>query len=140
MTKIKVLIQGYAQKIENGWLASSTVVLVYSNNKKIIIDPGCNREKLIEELSKNGLKPADIDFVLSTHSHTDHTLLRGIFENAKVLDNKIIYDNDKQVEHNGKIPETDLEIVQTPGHTDDHCSIFHQRHKRFLNIFFSHTV
>lgn len=123
MNKAKILIQGYAKKIENGWLASSTVTLVYSNNKKIIIDPGCNREKLIEELSKNGLSLADIDFVLLTHSHTDHTLLKGIFENAKVLDNKIIYDNDKQVEHDNKIPETDLEIVQTPGHSNDHCSL-----------------
>ena len=123
MNEIKVLIQGYAKQIKNGWLASSTVSLVQSNDKNIIVDPGCNRDKLIEELSKNALKPTDIDFVLLTHSHTDHALLTGIFENAKVLNNEEIYDNDEQVEHNNKIPETDLEIIQTPGHSNDHCSL-----------------
>lgn len=28
MTKIKVLIEGYAKQTENGWLASSTTVLI----------------------------------------------------------------------------------------------------------------
>ncbi|MBU1877039.1 MBL fold metallo-hydrolase, partial [Patescibacteria group bacterium] len=83
MAKVKVLIRGYAKKIENGWLASSTVTLVQSNDKNIIVDPGCNRKKLVEELLKENLKTTDIDFVFLTHFHTDHTLLTGIFENAK---------------------------------------------------------
>jgi len=123
MNKIKVLIQGYAKQIEDGWVASSTVTFVQSNGKNIIVDPGCNRKKLIEELKNNNLKPEDIDFVLLTHNHTDHTLLTGIFDNAKVLNNEEIYDNDKQIEHNNKISETDLEIIQTPGHSNDHCSL-----------------
>lgn len=123
MNKIKVLISGYAGQIENGWLASSTVTLVQSNGKNIIIDPGCNRNKLIEGLSKNNLKTADIDFVLLTHGHTDHTLLAGIFENAKVLNSEEIYDNDNQVEHNNIIQGTDLKIIQTPGHSPEHCSL-----------------
>ena len=123
MNKIKVLIQGYAKKIKNDWLASSTVALIKSNEKNVIVDPGCNRKKLVEELSNNNLRLTDIDFVLLTHSHADHTLLAGIFENAKVLTTEEIYDNDKQTEHNNKIPETDLEIIQTPGHSPEHCSL-----------------
>ncbi len=123
MAEIKVLIEGYARKIKDGWLASSTVTYVKSNGKKIIIDPGCNRKKLIEELRKHNLKPTDINFILLTHNHTDHALLAGIFEKAKVLNNEEIYINDKQLEHHNKIPGTDLEIIQTPGHIDDHCSL-----------------
>lgn len=123
MTEVKILIEGYAKKIDSGWLASSTTTLVKCNNKKLIIDPGCNRRKLIEELSKNNLKPTDIDFVLLTHSHSDHSLLAGIFEKAKVLTSEEIYDNDKQTEHGNKIPELDLEIIQTPGHCPEHCSL-----------------
>lgn len=123
MNKIKVLIQGYAKEIKNGWLASSTVTLIQSNDKNIIVDPGCNRKKLLEELAKISLKVADIDFVLLTHSHTDHTLLAGIFENAKVLDNEEIYNNDEQISYDNKILGADLEIIQTPGHTNDHCSL-----------------
>lgn len=123
MAKVKVLIRGYAKKIENGWLASSTVTLVQSNDKNIIVDPGCNRKKLVEELLKENLKTTDIDFVFLTHFHTDHTLLTGIFENAKILNNGEIYNNDEQIEHNNKIPETDLEIIETLGHSNDHCSL-----------------
>ena len=31
MTEIKVLIEGYAKEIKNGWVANSTAVLVRSN-------------------------------------------------------------------------------------------------------------
>ncbi len=123
MIKVKVLIEGYAKEIKNGWLASSTVTLVKSNDKNIIVDPGCNREKLLEELSKNNLKPSDIDFVLLTHNHGDHGLLAGIFENAKIITPTEIYDDDNQIEIQDKIPETDLEIIQTPGHSSEHCSL-----------------
>ena len=123
MVEVKVLIPGYAKKIKNGWLASSTVTLIESNQKKIIIDPGCNRKRLLEELSKNNLKTTDIDFVILTHNHTDHILLAGIFENAKVLDDSEIYTNDKQIEHHNKIPETDIEIIKTPGHDMFYCSV-----------------
>lgn len=124
MNKIKVLIEGYAKEIENGWVASSTVTLVQSDDKNIIVDPGCNRERLIEELAKNNLKPDDIDFVLLTHSHTDHALLAGVFGNAKVLTaGEEIYDGDKQTERGDKVPGTDLKIIQTPGHASEHCSL-----------------
>lgn len=123
MAEVKVLIEGYAKRIDNGWLASSSVTLVKSNNKNIIADPGCNRPGLLEELAKQGLKPNDIDFVFLTHNHTDHALLAGIFENARVLNESEIYDNDKQTEHHGRIPGTDLEIIQTPGHSYWHSSL-----------------
>jgi len=123
MNKVRVLIQGYAKKIEGGWLASSTVTLVQSGGKNVIVDPGCNRKRLFEELASNSLKTGDIDFVLLTHNHTDHTLLAGVFENAKVLNTDEIYDSDNQIAHKNKIPGTDLEIIQTSGHAPEHCSL-----------------
>lgn len=119
MNKVKILIQGYAKKSDNGWIASSTVTLVQSNGKNIVVDPGCNRQKLIESLGRNKLQTSDIDYVLLTHSHTDHILLDGIFENAKVITSVEIYDNDYQIDHRGKIYELNLEIIKTPGHSVD---------------------
>jgi hypothetical protein len=44
---IKVLIQGYACRKENGrWDATSTTVLVQSTDKLILIDPGSDPENL----------------------------------------------------------------------------------------------
>ena len=80
-------------------------------------------KKLLEELSNNGLKTSDIDFVLLTHTHTDHAMLTGIFEKAQVLNSEEIYDSDKQLEHGNKIPIKGLAIISTPGHVDDHCSL-----------------
>lgn len=123
MNKIKILIEGCAKEIKNGWQASSTITLVKSKNKNIIIDPGCNREKLLAALKKEKLAAGDIDFVLLTHNHIDHTLLAGIFPNARVLTTEEIYKNDNQVAHGNIIPDTDLKIIQTPGHCNEHCSL-----------------
>lgn len=123
MNIIKVLIEGYAKEIEDGWVASSSVTLIESNGKKVIVDPGCNRPLLLEKLEEMNLKTGDIDFVFLTHNHTDHDMLTGMFENAKVLNDTEIYDNDLQVEHGGIIPGTDLKIIETPGHDQFHGSL-----------------
>jgi glyoxylase-like metal-dependent hydrolase (beta-lactamase superfamily II) len=123
MAEVKVLIEGYAREIKDGWVASSTVSLVKSKGKNIIVDPGCNKTKLLASLRKEKLKTKDIDYVLLTHGHTDHTLLAGIFENAKIINPVEIYEGDKQTENKNIIPETELKIIQTPGHTVEHCSL-----------------
>ena len=123
MTEIKILIEGYAKKIENGWKASSSVVLVKNNKKNILIDTGCNRKRLINSFKKEKLEIEDIDFVILTHNHLDHILLAGIFKNAKVLTTEELYKNDNQTEHNDLVSGTDLRIIQTPGHCSEHCSV-----------------
>jgi glyoxylase-like metal-dependent hydrolase (beta-lactamase superfamily II) len=133
MSEVKVLIEGYAKEIKDGYLASSTVTLIRSAiclckglgavKKNIIVDPGCNREKLMAALAREKLKVEDIDFVFLTHSHLDHTLLAGIFSRAEIVTTEEIYKNDNQVSHGDIIPDTDIKIIQTPGHCNEHCSL-----------------
>lgn len=123
MAEVKVLIEGYARLIKNGWKASSTVTLVKSNGKNVIVDPGCNMKKLAASLKKEGLKTKDIDYVFLTHNHPDHVLLAYIFENAKIIDELYLYHGDAFVKHSGTIPGTDLKIIRTPGHMEEHCSL-----------------
>ncbi|HUS51894.1 MAG TPA: MBL fold metallo-hydrolase [Candidatus Bathyarchaeia archaeon] len=123
MAKVKVLIEGYAKETKEGWIASSTTVLVQEKGLNIMVDPGINRELLLERLSKGGLKLEDIDFVLMTHFHPDHNYLSGIFPKAKSLDDELVYDGDKEYEHEGKVPGTNLKIIRTPGHEKSHSSL-----------------
>ena len=124
MAEVKVLIQGYAKEENGAEFASSTVTLIRGGDLNIIVDPGMNRKMLLESLKKEGLSPDKINYVILTHYHLDHSLLVGIFENAKILDNSDIYSWDGKIEtHGGKVPGTDIEIIRTPGHDMFHCSV-----------------
>ena len=125
MAKVKVLIEGYAKELEKEWIASSTTCLVTAENKKIITDPGCNREKLLTALNKEGLTTDDIDYVFLSHCHLDHILLAGIFQKAKFItfDSNLMYDKDIMLEFDKRILGKDVEIIETPGHVLEHLSL-----------------
>jgi glyoxylase-like metal-dependent hydrolase (beta-lactamase superfamily II) len=124
MVDYEILIQGYAKEINDYQIASSAVVLLKENSKKIIVDPGTNRKLLLDELKKRSIKTKDIDYVVLTHSHADHALLAGIFENAQVVDDGCVYSwNGKIENHDGFIPQTDIKIMKTKGHDEFHCSL-----------------
>jgi glyoxylase-like metal-dependent hydrolase (beta-lactamase superfamily II) len=125
MAAIKILIEGYAKKQEKGWIASSTTCLIFSGDKKIITDPGCNREKLLEALKREKLTTRDIDYVFLSHCHPDHILLAGIFETAKFVtfDSNLVYDKDSLIEFDKHILGDDIEVIETPGHVLEHLSL-----------------
>jgi len=124
MAEVKVLIKGYAREEDDGEEATCTTTLIRENNLNIIVDPGMNRKLLLEGLKKENLEPKDIKYVILTHTHLDHCLLTGIFEKATILDDSSLYSFDGKIrEHEGKVPETDIEIIKTPGHDQFHCSV-----------------
>ncbi|NAS12944.1 MBL fold metallo-hydrolase [Poritiphilus flavus] len=126
MAKIKVLVEGYAIQLDKGWRASSTVCLIITEEeKKIITDPGCNREALLQALSDEGLNTSDIDYVFLSHRHPDHVLLAGIFESARYItfDANLMYDRDLMLEFDRHVLGDDIEIVHTPGHVAEHLSL-----------------
>jgi glyoxylase-like metal-dependent hydrolase (beta-lactamase superfamily II) len=125
LATIKVLIDGYAEKLDNGWKVSSTTCLITSNDKKIITDPGCNREALLKALDEEGLTTGDIDYVFLSHCHPDHVLLASLFEKAKYVtfDDHLIYDKDVLLEYDKNVLGDDIEIIDTPGHVPEHLSL-----------------
>jgi len=124
MAEVKVLIKGYAKEENGAEFASSTTTLIREGDLNIIVDPGMNRKLLLESLRKEGLPSDKINYVILTHYHLDHSLLAGIFKNARIMDNSDIYSWDGKIEaHDGKIPGTDIEIIRTPGHDMFHCSV-----------------
>lgn len=124
MAEVKVLVEGYAKELKNGWRCSSTTVLIKSDGKLIIFDPGCNRKRLLKALVKERIKPKDINFVVLSHGHLDHSLLTGMFENAKVISfENLLYEGDLMLEFDKKILGKDIEIIKTPGHCSEHLSL-----------------
>lgn len=124
MTKIEILVKGYAIERGKEEFASSTATLIQYNKLNIIVDPGMDREKLLSSLAKKNLKIEDIDYIILTHTHVDHCILAGIFENAKILNDSELNSFDGRIiEHKGKIPNTDIKIIKTPGHDQFHCSV-----------------
>lgn len=123
MPEVKVLIEGYAKKTKNGWVASSTCTLIRDGKIKIIADPGINQKLLVSRLKKMKMKPEHINYVLLTHYHPDHAANVALFSKARIIDHSSIYDGDKGRDHNGTVPGTKMKIIPTPGHTRGHCSL-----------------
>ncbi len=136
MAQVKVLVEGKHQfsgeKLEIG----STVTLV-KTDKNIIVDPGYypDADKLIESLKNEGLAPEDIDIVVLTHLHLDHTINVHLFPQAKIycklrsagypgqfhnLEQGYLVQADMS---DGLELAEDVEILLTPGHMDGHISL-----------------
>jgi glyoxylase-like metal-dependent hydrolase (beta-lactamase superfamily II) len=125
MAEVRILIEGYANEVDGVEYACSSVTLVRAGQSNILVDTGSNRELLLEALRKEGLRPSDIGIVVLTHTHLDHCMLVGIFENAVIFDGDSVYSFDGRISgHDGKVPGTDMEIVPIPGHDQFHCAVF----------------
>jgi len=125
MNKVTVLIEGYAKINKDGtWDATSSTTLIDTGKLKIIVDPGCNRELLLESLKNENLKTLDISYVFVTHYHPDHCTLMGIFENATVFDSAQWQNGPIGGDLKDRfLPDTDIEIIKTLGHSSDHASL-----------------
>jgi glyoxylase-like metal-dependent hydrolase (beta-lactamase superfamily II) len=120
MDSVKVIVQGYAQKDAAGkWNATSTTVLVCSNGKNVLIDPGMNPEELKKALKNEHLTLGDINVIVNSHSHMDHA------GNSKLFDKSLVFDpftQYKKIPENLVIPGTEIQVIHTPGHVDKHLA------------------
>ncbi|KKU29085.1 MAG: hypothetical protein UX80_C0006G0028 [Candidatus Amesbacteria bacterium GW2011_GWA2_47_11b] len=124
MNTVKVLIEGYAKINPDGtWDATSTTTLIDTGQHKIIMDPGCHRQMLLAALAKENLKTGDIDIVFVSHYHPDHCTLMGIFESATVYDSIQYQKGPIGGEVKEFLPDTDVQIIKTPGHSPEHASL-----------------
>jgi glyoxylase-like metal-dependent hydrolase (beta-lactamase superfamily II) len=145
---IKVLIEGLHQdhKGDDAFEyvidpLTSSVTLIRDGGKNILVDSGAffHSGKLLEALEAEGLKADDIDHVLNTHYHLDHTTNNFLFKNAFVgvgqnlLDHKtgkahIYHTDDNNVndpKRNPHFPKM-IEDLPTPGHTVPHHSYIYK--------------
>lgn len=124
MAEVKILVEGYAIKKTDK--ATSSSVLIIDEDLKIVVDPGTDRQKLLNGLAKENVKPSDINYVIISHTHLDHCGLAGIFENAKLVDDWAVYSFDggyKEYKNSKIIPSDNIEIIKTPGHDRSQCAV-----------------
>jgi N-acyl homoserine lactone hydrolase len=94
--------------------ARSSITLIVSGSRRIIVDTGLQGEdaQIEDALSQRGLLPGDIDLLVNTHAHPDHTGNNYLFYNARFLH-----------PGEGDIIAPGVTVIQTPGHTLDSISV-----------------
>ena len=88
----------------------SCVYLVKLKNY-ILIDAGSEdtKEELKKDLEELNLSPLDIQAILLTHNHWDHTSGLDLFKNAKVYSYKNMCE----------LGIKEIKVIETSGHTKD---------------------
>ena len=146
MPEIEHLLTGFHVTVDQGALALCTVVLI-RGQKNILVDTGHKgrASMLKDSLESAGLKPEDIDTVVLTHSHWDHTQNVDMFPNARILINPkeleyaaspkpsdlataryfhaMLEGHDIEEVAEGAEIEPGVSILDTPGHTRGHVSV-----------------
>ncbi len=130
MAEVKILIEGCVKKLTDGWSSSPSTVLIRDRGLTVLVDPGSNKELLLEKLSEENLKLNDIDTIFLTHHHLDHTLNIRIFPDCDVLlDGDKMNEADRVFSYSENIPGTDIKVIPTPGHTSEHASLLAETEK-----------
>jgi len=134
MNSIDILFSGTRQDsfegdVKTSVACNSSSVLVRGDEGAVIIDTGAvgYGDKLLAALKGLGVDPADIDVVVNTHSHQDHTYNNHLFPDALVYTSTSVWhphDGNKVVIYGDitKVPIPCIRLINTPGHMLGHVS------------------
>jgi glyoxylase-like metal-dependent hydrolase (beta-lactamase superfamily II) len=114
--RVFLLKPGSIKRDESGEIldARSSVTLIISGKRKIVVDTGLEgeAEQIERALSGLGLLPEEIDGIVNTHSHPDHCGNNHLFSRAERL-----APQDRQLICPG------VWTLATPGHSLDSISV-----------------
>lgn len=138
---VVVLKTGYSERAGPGKMRASGTVTLVKGTKNIIVDTGGPQEagELIDALSREGLRPGDVDYVVCTHGHSDHVGNNNLFPGATFIVSHDICKGDIYTFHDFKsgasfnIDEL-VEVVPTPGHTGQDVSVFVKTDKGVIAV------
>ncbi|XP_053664388.1 metallo-beta-lactamase domain-containing protein 1 [Anopheles marshallii] len=131
MNEIIILSEGYSKyedevvpQPDAPMLANCTCTLIKGPDCNVIVDTMTpwDGDLLLQRLQEHQLHPDDIDYVVSTHGHSDHLGNNNLFLRAKrhIVGTNISHRNRYYVHDFDAAPlalTDDIEIQATPGHT-----------------------
>jgi glyoxylase-like metal-dependent hydrolase (beta-lactamase superfamily II) len=110
--------------------------------KPVIIDPSENANIVLNNLKRH-IKTEDLEYIILTHFHEDHTLAAPIIKketNAKVLvhelDAKFLcFKHDKTLKNNEilDLGDVKLRVIHTPGHTPGSICLYDPKSKSLFS-------
>lgn len=118
-------------KILKVGLLETNCYILTKGNKHLIIDPGDNFNKIIENLENN------LVGILLTHRHFDHVgALKKLIDYYKVK----VYDISSLKEGANQISNFIFKVIYTPGHTADSISFLFDKNLFSGDFIFKNTI
>ncbi|KAI9553573.1 hypothetical protein GHT06_021491 [Daphnia sinensis] len=133
---VKVLFSGYSSAINEKedenlpYIHANCSCVLVTGSTNLIVDTMTpwDADRILNALNSNGLSPEDINYVVSTHGHSDHTGNNNLFLKAKhvvgfsisVKDQYFLHPFDRDIPFD--ISEG-IQVIPTPGHTADDVSV-----------------
>ena len=131
MIQLDILAVGDLERGEDGKIlkADSTSVLIRAGNRLIVVDPSTEymRPAVKTSFRQIGVFPKDVDTVILTHAHADHTGNLRLYPKARVL---IHSGGDTAIPGSETVDGSEFAVcpgvrmVHTPGHCPEHSSVF----------------
>lgn len=137
MIQLDVLCIGYLVRDDDGNLleAHSTSTLIRTGDRNIVVDTSTDYmwPAVKTSFRQIGIFPEDVDTVVLTHTHPDHTGNLKRYRKAKV----IVHSGGAEVPGAQVVDSDDYEIcpgvrlVHMPGHCPEECAVFVDADRRY---------
>ena len=139
MIQLDILAVGNLVRDDEGRIleANSTSVLIRAEGRLIVVDPSTKymRPAVKTSFKQVGVFPKDVDTVILTHAHRDHTESLDLYKGAKVY---IHSGSDTEVPGAVVVEDDEFEVcpgvrmVHTPGHCPEECSVFVEADRHYV--------
>jgi glyoxylase-like metal-dependent hydrolase (beta-lactamase superfamily II) len=130
--KVTVLKDGTIERDADGNIldASSSVTLVRTPEANVIVDTAMPHDanEILEGLQSHGLDTEDVDIIVNTHCHHDHTGCNSLFGRAQVVVHRregvprCAPERGRRVDMDTQLLPG-VRVVMTPGHTRGSISV-----------------